>query len=123
MSREESAEHSGAGSLLVFACLFCVKVTFLTGKIRVSHRRSRPHDVRSLSAQLAYAPSQKVRQAQDDALFGILSKANVLFYGTSRAPSPTEIGANTVFLANLTLWSSWGGGTQELAGANETRSE
>ena len=23
---------------------------------------------------------------------------------------------------NLTLWSSWGGGTQELAGANETRS-
>ena len=101
MSREESAERSEAGSLLVFGCLSHEKVTFLTGKVRVTHRRSRPHDFRSLSAQLAYAPSQKFLQAQDDALFGVWSKTNVLFCGTSRAPSPTEVGANIVFFANL----------------------
>ena len=40
--------------------------------------------------------------AQDDALFGVWSEANVLFCGTSRAPSPTEIGANIVLPTNLT---------------------
>ena len=47
-------------------------------------------------------PERRVRQTQDDTLFGVWSKANVLFYGTSRAPSPTEVDANIVLPTNLT---------------------
>ena len=39
--------------------------------------------------------------------------------GTSRAPSPTKLGKNSLnSVPNVTLWSVLGGGTKTLAGAN-----
>ena len=110
--------------------LSCQKSYFFIGKTTENQQRSCSATLRTfLSAhpvRLTESSTPVVTLCvtpQDDALFGVWSIANVLFCGTSRAPSPTEIGANIVLSVNLILWSSWGGGTQELAGANETRSE